>query len=301
MSSQTPKSVRFVRLQADLILLAVALVWGSGFAAGRVAANHLNVLLYNGARFLLGGLVLLPLAWRTLRNLERIELWGGVLGGLFLLGAANAQQLGLRSTTAAKAGFITGLYVVIVPLLLALIWRQRPRPSTWIASVLATAGLFLLSDVGELSLAPGDAWEVVGAVLWASHLILVGMLARRVDTVRFSLAQFLICGTLSALLGLSLDPTPLVGWAEAWWAVVYNGVLSVGLAFTLQTVGQRFAPATDAAVILSLESVFAALFGWLLLGEILTSLQVAGCGLMLGGMLLAQVGGVGPDRHCAAQ
>jgi len=287
------RTARGERLRADLILLAVAVVWGSSFVAQRVAAAYLGPFFYTGTRFLLGALTLLPLAGRRLRALTRLEWWGGALAGLLLFGAANLQQAGLRFTTAGKAGFITGLYVVLVPLFLALGWRRWPRWSAWAASLLAVAGLFLLSGVGRLTLAPGDGWELAGAVLWALHVILIGYLAPRADVLRLALVQYLICGLLSTALALGLEyghgqAMLLQGLAVVWWAVVYNGVLSVGLGFTLQVVGQRRAPATDAAVILSLEAVFAALFGWLLLGETLTAGQFLGCGLMLAGMVVAQ-------------
>lgn len=277
------------RLRADLTLLAVAVVWGSSFVAQRVAAAYLGPFFYTGTRFVLGALTLLPLVGHRLRALTRLELRGGALAGLLLFGAANLQQAGLRFTTAGKAGFITGLYVVLVPLFLALVWRQWPRWFAWGASLLAAAGLFLLSGVGRLTLAPGDGLELAGAMLWALHVILIGRLASRVDVLRLALVQYLVCGLLSTVLGLGMEAHTLGGLAAAWWAVVYNGVLSVGLGFTLQVVGQRRAPATDAAVIMSLEAVFAALFGWLLLGETLTARQSLGCGLMLAGILLAQV------------
>jgi len=277
------------RARADLILLAVAVVWGSSFVAQRVAAAHLGTFFYNGLRFVLGALTLLPLMGRRWRGLTRLEMWGGALAGLLLLGAANLQQVGLRFTTAGKAGFITGLYVVLVPLFLALGWRQWPCWSAWVASLLAVAGLFLLSGVGRLTLAPGDGWVLAGAVLWALHLILIGVLAQRVDVLRLALVQCLVCGLLSMALALGLEVNTLEGLAATWWAVVYTGVLSVGVGYTLQVVGQRRAPATDAAIILSLEAVFAVFFGWLLLGETLTVWQLFGCGLMLAGMMVAQV------------
>jgi drug/metabolite transporter (DMT)-like permease len=282
------RTTRGGRIRADLILLAVAVVWGSSFVAQRVAAAHVGPFLYTGARFVLGALTLLPLAARRLRHLARLEWRGGALAGLLLFGAALLQQVGLRFTTAGKAGFITGLYVVLVPLFLALVWRRSPRWSAWVASLLAAAGLFLLSGVGRLALAPGDGWELAGAVLWALHVILIGRLAGRADALRLALVQYLVCGLLSGVLGLALEADTLGGLAVAWWAVLYTGVLSVGLGFTLQVTGQRRAPPAGAAVILSLEAVFAALFGWLLLGETLTPQQLLGCGLMLGGMLLAQ-------------
>jgi drug/metabolite transporter (DMT)-like permease len=282
------------RVKADLTLLTVAVVWGSAFSAQRVVAAHVGFFLYNGLRFLLGALTLLPMMrgrWRALDRIEsrRMEWRGGLLAGLLLAGASALQQAGLRFTTAGKAGFITGLYVVLVPLFLAVGWRRWPRPAAWVASLLAATGLFLLNAERALTLSLGDGLEAAGAALWALHLILIGRLANHVDSLRLAWVQYLVCGLSSTALGLGLEAHTLPGLATAWWAVIYGGVLSVGLGFTLQVVGQKVAPATDAAIILSTEAVFAALFGWLLLGETLSARQMAGCGLMLGGMVLAQL------------
>lgn len=283
------------RLGADLILLTVALIWGSGFVAQRIAAAHLTPLMYNGMRFLLGALVILPLTAQRLRQLTRAEWRGGALAGVLLFGASFLQQTGLRFTTAGKAGFITGLYVILVPLLLALIWQRSPRPSAWIASLLATGGLFLLSSPGRLALAPGDGWIVACAVVWAFHVILIGLLASETDALRLALVQFVVCGALSLGLALAWGRDSVAGVVASGWAIIYSGVTSVGLGFSLQVVGQRRAPPTDAAVILSLESVSAAVFGWLLLGERLTTIQIVGCGLMLLGMLVAQLRTAAPE------
>ncbi len=273
---------------ADLALLATAVVWGMAFVVCRMAAARTGSFLYNGARFLLGALTLLPFARARLRGLTRVEVWGGALVGACLFVAAGLQQVGLRFTTAGKAGFITGLYVVFVPLCLALVWREWPRGSTWVASLLAGAGLFLLSAVERLALAPGDGLELVGAMFWALHVILIGRLARRVDVARLALVQFLVCGLLSLAVGWLLESSTAPGLLSAWWAILYTGVLSVGLGYTLQLVGQRQAPPADASVILSGEAVIAALSGWLFLGERLAPWQLLGCALMLAGMILAQ-------------
>lgn len=277
------------RLKADLSLLLAAMVWGSAFVVCRAVADQMGALAYNGARFLLGSLTLLPLVWRRLRSITRVEIGGGVLAGALLFGASALQQTGLQFTTAGKAGFITGLYVVFVPILLALVWRQWPTGSAWLASMLATLGLLLLSTVEQMALAPGDGLELAGAVLWAVHVIVIGRLANRVDVLRLALMQYAVCGWLSLIAGLIFESHTLGGFAVAWWAVVYTGLLSIGLAYTLQIAGQRHAPPTDAAIILSMEAVFAALSGWLLLSETLTARQLWGCGLMLAGMLLAQL------------
>ena len=282
------KPHRGQRLRADLALLAVAIVWGSAFVVCRLAAAQTGSFLYNGARFLLGVVTLLPFVGARLRGLARVEAWGGVLAGVLLFVASGLQQMGLQFTTAGKAGFITGLYVVLVPLFLALVWRQWPRGSTWAASLLAAVGLYLLSAVEQLALAPGDGLELVGAVFWALHVILIGRLAQRVDVLRLALMQYLVCGLLSLTTGLLFESSTAPGLVSAWWAILYTGVLSVGLGYTLQVIGQQHAPAADASVILSGEAVFAALAGWLILDERLTPWQLLGCALMLAGMLLAQ-------------
>lgn len=295
-------SVRGERVKADLILLAVAVVWGSSFVAGRAAAAYLDPFLYNGSRFFVGVLTLLPFVARRLRDVKRAEVWGGALAGFFLFGASSMQQIGLEFTTAGKSGLITGMYVILVPLLLTLIRRRWPHWSVWVASLLAVGGLVLLSGVSvgrnvynfDLSMTYGDAWTLASAVLWALHVIFIGWLARRTRVLRLAVVQYIVCGLLNVVLGLAHGyegAAFLWGVASAWWAILYAGVLSIGLGFTLQVVGQRRAPAADAAIIMSLEAVFAALFGWLLLGETLTAQQFLGCGLMFAGMLLAQVSG----------
>jgi drug/metabolite transporter (DMT)-like permease len=276
------------RLQADLALLTVATIWGSSFVVQRIVAGQLGFLLFNGLRFILGALVLLPLVGARWRGTTSIELRGGALAGVLLVVASALQQAGLQFTTAGKAAFVTGLYVVLVPLFLAIGWRQRPHWMVWIASLLAAVGLFLLSAEGRLSLAPGDGLELAGAVIWALHVILIGQLASRVHALRLSIVQYLVCGLLSLAMGLAFEGHSGSTLRSAWWAVAYGGVLSVGIGFTLQVIGQKAAPATDAAILLSTEAVFAALAGWAVLGERLGPRQVVGAGLMLASMLLAQ-------------
>lgn len=281
-------AVRSERVQADLLLLTVAFIWGVAFAVNRVAAAYVGAFVYNGARFTFAALALLPfIGWRVC-GLTRLELRGGALAGLLLFAASALQQTGLHLTTASQAAFITGLYVVLVPLFLALLWQQWPHRMAWIASLLAATGMFLLSAVERLALTPGDGLELAGAVLWAFHVIVIGRLAQQVDALRLALVQYLVCGSLSALLGWGLEPRYWGGLAVVWWAVVVTGVFSIALCYTLQVIGQKHAPPTDAAIILSTEAVFATLAGWLVLNETLTAQQLLGCGLMLAGMLLAQ-------------
>jgi drug/metabolite transporter (DMT)-like permease len=252
---------------------------------------------FNASRFAVGSLTLIPvLGWRRLRGLSRRELRSGLYLGLLLFVAASLQQFGLVWTTAGKAGFITGLYVVIVPLLLALVWRQWAPGRSWLGAGLAAAGLFLLSVQAGFRFAPGDQWVLLGALVWALHVIAVGQLVLGRDPLRLALVQYAVCSLLSIPAALLLEPETWLGLLLAVPAILYTGVLSIGLGYTGQIVAQRRASPTHTAIILSLESVFAALSGWLALGEALSPRQLAGCGLMLAGMLLAQVPGAGSER-----
>lgn len=291
MTSPIQPPGRAERLKADALLLLVAIIWGTAFVAQRVAALNMGLYAFNGLRFLLGALVLLPFSRLNQQQAPRLgsrDRWGIVLAGLLLLGGASLQQLGLHYTTASNAGFITGLYVVFIPLILAVGWRQRIRGTVWTASLSAALGLFLLSTGGELRLAPGDALVLVSAGLWACHVIWIGRLVGRMDAMRIAIGQSLVCGGLSLGLALLSGEAVFTQPAAAWWAVAYTGVFSVGVGYSAQVMSQRVAPPADAAIILSLEAVFAALGGWLVLDERLSAIQLLGCGLMLAGMLLAQ-------------
>ena len=281
------------RIQADLALLSTAIIWGSAFVAQRTASEQ-NPYLFNGLRFLLAGVVLLPALFFTSRSrvsshkLDR-QAWSGLLlAGLVLACGAAFQQAGLRYTTAGNAGFITGLYVILVPVFQAVYLRQPPSRTVWLSAGLAATGLFLLSTGGKMRINPGDALELVGALFWAFHVIWIGRLVTRLGSLQIAVGQFLICGLVSSGVGLLSDPEALSQVGRAAWAIVYAGVISGGLGYTLQIFGQKLAPPSDAAILLSMEAVFAALFGALLLKEILNITQLAGCAIMLTGMLLAQ-------------
>jgi drug/metabolite transporter (DMT)-like permease len=282
------------RFRADITLLAVAAIWGSAFVAQRVAAEQVGVWLFNGSRFLIAALVLAPLAWRgVLREpgipgLRREILPGVILVGCLLVGGSAFQQAGMQYTTAGNAGFITGLYVVLIPLFEAILWSRRPRPAIWVAACMAMIGLFMLSTSGQLHLNRGDALVLISAVFWACHMIMTGRMVQRVYVLQFAIVQYLVCGLVSLALGVAFERNQLPGLVNQFWAVAYTSLISVGLGYTLQAVGQRVAPPADAAIILSLEAVFAALAGWLFLSESLSFFQVMGCAIMLAGMLLAQ-------------
>jgi drug/metabolite transporter (DMT)-like permease len=288
-----------MRLKADLTLLLVAAIWGSAFVAQRVGAAHIGPFLFNGTRFLLAALVLLPLTGFRLKLDRKNGLWV-VAAGLLMCGGSLLQQAGLRWTTAGNAGFITGLYVVFVPVLLLIFWRQQVRATVWLAAFLAAGGIFLLSAGGQLRLAPGDGLELAGAVLWGAHIVVVGRAMRHMDALSFSIGQYLIAGVLQLILGLGLEWQTVPGLTIAWWTVAYTGLLSVAVGYTLQVAAQKYAPPTDAALIMSLEAAFAALAGYLWLGERLRPEQLLGAGLIMAAILLAQFSPVTPEPAVSA-
>jgi drug/metabolite transporter (DMT)-like permease len=244
--------------------------------------------LFNGLRFAVSLVVLLPLARFHLR-VERRLLPAVGLAGALLFAASSLQQAGLSFTTAGNAGFITSLYVVIVPMVMVVGLRQRVGWVTWAAAMIATLGAMLLSTGGELKLNPGDVLELAGAVMWALHVVLVGWLARRVDVLSFVFGQNLVSAVLNLGAAAIFDRATLPGLVDAGWAVLYTGIFSIGFGFALQAAGQKHAPASDAALILSLEGVFAAVFGYLILAERLSALQLVGCGLILAAILWVQL------------
>ncbi len=278
-----------MRLKGNLLLFFVAAVWGTAFAVQRVAAQSVGPFLFNCARFLLAVLVLLPFTNRSVWKVKKTSLPWIILAGTLLFAASALQQAGLRHTTAANAAFITTLYVILVPLLLVIFWGKRLPWINWVAAFAAVAGVKLLSSPGSLQLAPGDSLELAGSVIWAFHVILVGMVVKRLDAVQFSIGQYLVCGLLNLFAALFLDLGTLPGLASNWWAILYGGAISVGLGYTLQVIGQKFTSPTDAALVLSCESAFAALAGYIFLKEGLQPLQLAGCGLILAAIFAVQI------------
>jgi drug/metabolite transporter (DMT)-like permease len=277
-----------MRLKADLTLLLAALVWGFGFIAQRNAALEVGALLFNAARWTLGGFVMLPFIRFNL-HVDRKTLPWMAAGGFILFAASGLQQSGLKFTTAGNAGFITGTYVVIIPILLSLFWKERSNWTIWLAAGMTTIGIYMLGSGGVLRLNWGDGIVLIGAVLWALHVIITGKGVKHVPVLPFVTGQFLICGILNMVFGLTFQWDSLPALIPAWPAILYLALISTGVGFTLQAYGQRHAPPADAAIILSLEAVFAALFGWLLLSEKLTIIQSVGCFLIMGAIFISQL------------
>jgi len=278
---------QLTRIQADLLLLLTAAVWGSGFIAQRIAAPNMNIFYFNGGRFLLGALLLIPLI-RFKFQIAKNKFFGIVLAGFLLFSAGGFQQAGMITTTAGNAGFITGLYVIFVPVFLWLFWRDKQKWNVWVAAFVAVMGMLLLSTGGAFKLAPGDRLELIGAILWALHVIVVGRTVQGMHPLQFAIGQFLVCAILNFGTGFITDPQGISQISSLWWTILYNGIASVAIGFTLQGVAQKYAPPTDAALILSMEAVFAAVFGFLFLSERFTAEQLIGGILVMAAILLAQ-------------
>ena len=298
--SPDPFSMEKENLQSDLILLVAATIWGFAFVAQRVGMDYVGPFLFNGVRFALGSLSLLPLLYFRRRDTAAkreqpgMVLVGGCVAGTVLFVGASLQQVGLVYTTAGKAGFITGLYVVIVPVLGSFM-RQRIRFGSWVGAVLAAVGLYLLSITERFTISFGDLLEVGGAFFWAIHVLIIGWLSPRVSSIRLSIFQFMVCSLLSLATAFLTEVILLNRLLEASIPILYGGLFSVGIAYTLQVVAQKKAPPSHAAIILSLETVFAALGGWLFLGETLSTRGLIGCALMFSAMIVSQIHSLKPS------
>jgi len=277
-----------MRLKADLTLLFVTILWGSAFAVMRVATEHGSIFYLNGLRFLLAALVLLPFV-KIRRSFQRSHLVYYGLAGFALYVAIGLQQAGLVTTTAGNAGFITSLYVIIVPLVMWLVWKEKPAPRMGVAVLMAVAGAFLLSSGGTRPVRPGDLLILIGSFFWALHVVVVGRVQGKMEALPFAFGQFAVCGLLNLLTGPFVERPVRSDMLALIPAILYTGVVSIAIGFTLQVIAQKHTPANDAALIMSMESVFAVLFGWLFLRENLLPVQIAGCVLILAGVVLVQV------------
>jgi drug/metabolite transporter (DMT)-like permease len=301
-------------LKSDFFLLITAVIWGFAFTAQRMGMEYIGPFYYTAVRFALGTVILLPLVYYSLRRRsipeserrggKTIYLWGGSAAGLALFGGISFQQTGLVYTSAGNAGFITGLYVVIVPIL-GLFLNQPSTLGNWLGALLSAVGLYLLSVTADFGISRGDLLVLCGAVVWAIHVLIIARLAPRTDPVLLAVIQFAICSLLSMIVAIWAEPIDWRGLVMAAIPILYGGIMSVGVAYTLQVIAQRNAHPAHAAILLSFESAFAALGGRLFLNERLTSRALWGCILMLMGMLLSQIysflnfkSGVRPsDRH----
>ncbi len=287
-------------LRSSLLLFLTAAIWGVAFVAQSVGMDYVGPFTFSCTRCLLGGIVLLPFIWFTDRHKKDSPasdsgakkgtvLWtGGICCGFALFVASNLQQVGMQYTSVGKAGFITAMYIVIVPLLGFFLGRKL-KARVGISVLLAVAGLYLLCITEDFSLGRGDFLVLLCAFVFAIHILVIDHFSPLVDGVRMSCIQFFVCGLLSGIVMLICEHPSIRAIAAAWLPIGYAGILSCGVAYTLQIVGQRDMDPTVASLILCLESVVSVLAGWALLGQTLSAREGIGCVLMFAAIILAQL------------
>lgn len=285
-------------VKSSALLLLTAAIWGFAFVAQRVGMQHVGAFTFNGLRFMLGSISLLPILYFANRKSKesyddkkevsnKSVIIAGIMAGSVLFIGASLQQVGLIYTTAGKAGFITGLYIVFVPIL-GLFIKQKTNIATWLGVIVAAVGLYFLSVNEGFYIEFGDLLEIIGAVFWAVHILVIDHFTKKVNALKLSFVQYVTCSVLSLFTAFIFENVSLDVILLVIVPLLYGGIMSVGVAYTLQVVAQKHAKPSHAAIALSMESVFASIGGLLLLDEIMPLRGYLGCALMLTGMLLSQ-------------
>ncbi|MCI6553530.1 MAG: DMT family transporter [Lachnospiraceae bacterium] len=281
---------------SSLLLFLTACIWGVAFVAQSVGMDYMEPLTFNGARFLLGGTVLLPMVFsRAAKRIKKNEgipayltIKGGICCGLAICAASLFQQYGIQRTTVGKAGFITTLYIIIVPVLGLFLHKKVPG-RVWIAAAIAGAGLYLLCINESFSIGRGDTLVFICAVLFSIHILVIDYFSPKTDGVLLSCIQFYVAGSICTAGAFFFEQPSLEGLAAGAVPLLYAGILSCGVAYTLQIVGQKRLEPTVASLILSVESVVSVLAGWAILGQALSARELLGCVLVFAAVILAQV------------
>lgn len=282
------------KARGNFLLLLTAMIWGSSFVAQSAGADLISPAFFNGTRMLLGSLLLSPLAVYRMRRYvpassRRTLLLGGACCGVLMFTGSYIQQTGIAYTTAGKAGFLTAIYVVLVPVL-GIFLKKKPRPILWVSVALACVGLYFLCFIDKtFSLAMGDAAMLGGAVMFALHIMVVDHFSPLVDGVCLSFVQFLTAGSLGMVVAFITEQPSFAALSAAAVPILYTGVFTMGVAYTLQIVAQKDTDPTVASLILCMESVFAVVFGWLILHETLSLREGVGSVFMFVAILLAQL------------
>lgn len=298
-------------LKNSLILLLTATIWGIAFVAQSEGGDAVGAFTFNSTRSLIGSLVLIPVIFLlnkinpkdnksesgissgnsssgNIFSRNRTLILGGISCGICFFLASNFQQLGIMYTSVGKAGFITACYIVIVPIL-GLFMKKKCSPFIWAAVAMALVGLYLLCITDGFSIGKGDILVLICAVLFSLHILIIDYFSPKVDGVKMSCIQFFVCGVLSAIPALIFEHPQLSAFHGAWGAILYAGVMSCGVAYTLQIVGQKNMDPTVASLILSLESCISVLAGWIILGQKLSMREIIGCVVMFAAIVLAQL------------
>ena len=300
MNNIQTKNEKKRELAGIAILLAAALIWGAAFTAQSIGAEHVPAFTFLAARSWIGAAVLLPLLRLTDRRKKGAEgepgssatgrecLAAGAVCGFFLFAASAAQQIGIAYTTTAKSGFLTAMYVVIVPVIYTVI-RRKSSLKIWISVLLAVTGLYLLCMTESLALGRGDLYTLLCALLYSFQIICVSRFAKKIGAIRLTLLQFLFEAVFATVLSVLAEHPTKEGLMMAAWAILYTGVMSSGAGYTLQTIGQTRVNPAAASLAMSMESVFSAIVGWIILGQSLSGREILGCAVMFSAIVLAEL------------
>ena len=286
-------------IKGNVILMITALIWGTAFVAQSVGMDYVGPFTFITARYIIGGVFLLPCIYlldkmnkktvtESSYNDKKTLLVAGTLCGIALFTASCFQQIGIQYTTVGKSGFITSLYIVIVPLL-GILFKKKVSAKVWISVVISLIGLYLLCMNEDFSISRGDFLILICAFCFSIHILIIDKYSSLVDGVRMSCIQFFIAGLLGVIPMLFFEHPKITDILNACTPILYAGIMSSGVAYTLQIIGQRYTSPVLATLIMSLESVFAALSGWIILGEILSLKEFAGCCLVFAAIILAQL------------
>ncbi len=283
------------KMKANLLLFIAAFIWGTAFVAQK-SGGAIGSFTFNGIRTFIGGLVLLPLVFKNRQDksiplFTKQELIGGIVCGFFLFVAASLQQFGLAYTTAGKAAFITTLYVVFCPILSLIVHKKKTRPLVWLCVVLDVIGLYLLCMTdASFSIQIGDTLVILCAIAFAAQMVAVDNYVEHIDGIKLSCIQFLFSGLLGIICMFIFEgPVDVSNIMTAWFPILYAGVISCGIAYTFQVLGQKEATPTIAALILCLESVFGVLAGAVILGESMTMREILGCIIMFAAVVISNL------------
>ena len=283
------------KMKSTLLLFMTAMIWGFAFVAQRVGAEHLGSFSFTGIRFVLGSISLIPvilLFEREEKNISKLKrtVFAAVIAGVVLCCASNLQQTGVALTqSAGKSGFVTGLYTVIVPIAGFLLFKKKTSICTWIGAVCAVVGLYLLCMTGNETVGLGDLVLLIGAFFWAAHIIVIDYFIDSISPLKFASMQFLVCGTISLIIALIFENITVETVVPALIPILYGGIMSVGVAYTCQILGQKDADPTFASIVFSTESVFAAIGGALILNETMAPKAYIGCIVIFAGIILSQL------------
>ncbi len=279
-----------------LLLLLAAIIWGFAFVAQKAGMEYIGPFAFNGIRFALGAVSLLPLLFfqkqlfgtSTKHHDTGFTVRGGIILGVVLFIAASLQQVGIVKSTAGNAGFITSLYIIIVPFL-GLFLKHKITLEVWIGAILAVVGLYFLSINRQFQMAPGDGLVLLSALFFAIHILLIGHYAPKTNVLLLSVIQFGVSALLNLAVAFMFETVTLNMISNALYPILYGGILSIGVAYTLQVVGQQNVAPSKAAIVLSLEAVFALLGGWLLLSETIPFRKGMGALIMFSGLIISQL------------